>query len=65
MSLQLCGRTVNLAESEIPKQEDPMHECTGEKVEKPITRWTDTLCAYRHTGSVLKQLDEVLKGGMH
>lgn len=55
MGLHTWGRTVNLAESEIPKQEDTMHECTGEQVEKPLTRWTDTLCAYHQLlNSVLK-----------
>lgn len=55
LGLHTWGRTVNLAESEIPKQEDTMHECSGEQVEKPLTRWTDTLCAYHQLlNSVLK-----------
>lgn len=60
MGLHGCGKTINLAESEMLKQENPMNECTGEQVEKPIVRWIYSLSAHHDTGNILKQLDEEL-----
>lgn len=59
--LRGCGRTNNLAESEMPKQENKR---TGEQVEKPIVRWIYSLFAYHDTGNILKQLVEEPKGGI-
>ena len=59
LGLRGCGRTINLAEPEMLKQENPMNECAGEQVEKPIVTWIYSLSAYQDdTGKILKQLDE-------
>jgi len=64
LDLHGCGRTVDPAESEMPKQENPMNESTGEQVGKPIVRWIYSLSAYHVTGNILQQFDEELKGGI-
>lgn len=55
--------TVNLAESEMLKQEKPMDECAGEQVEKPRVRWI-SLFTDHDTGNIHKQLDRELKEGI-